>query len=1096
MKDMDEIFGVGKGTTAWIIDCMIVSFVGLLIFWKVVGLPGTRVYGDDATLWVYAISLLAREFPYPIWDPYIFGGYVPLGFGPTVLLPGAMAVKLGLNPNYALNYSFLIFFLLIGLSVYYLAREVGAPRIISIGLSILSWLPNTIWNGTIWGASYDRIFSVPLFFFAIGITYHFVSRWHHEAVSLSKISGIVLSRGYAIVLLVWIATLLGNVYIAIGTMAVLSVMVLLSFKRITMGFTILVSLLIPALAVTSWQWGRILFHIMDSWARFPKVMHVVPMEFSQLYISGKTWEQTLTYSYMPLITLSLAIGAVAHWKKISTNRPFKALLISVSLWLTFWFITGWIPPLYQYFPRFFATYDSVLHFGLLSIIFMAAFSSFLKHDMAPVVVRSRDMGSVELNVRVPKPWREPQHWISLGVLLLILTNSFVVIPSIAPVDWTPLHTDIDKTITDNINFSDPSLSQYRLAITGRAITRWFNTFHENVSITGGRFFPINDRPDYVSWFDNVVFYRGDLNNLNGIYIEDNPGPLQTFYFDDVNNVATTLFWLDWLGAKEVILFPFLYPESGTVSIYDRSSFVQSHASSKYGYPVHFISSSYSGPVAVETNAKITGFFMSGNNATSNYKLLLASLSYLGLGPSYVIPVLLNKNNFSDIYLDVLVTDHKTYSENKERMGSLTNKGVKILILNTAGVVKNQNTSVESTVLELDSTLADVVSRGPSGSYELVNALFPDIIKDEMTAHLQSSQPAVHINVTPKNWNVTYKINASPSLVEANGSLQVSVKSANLTQHAQADITYSFPKIFDSSDLKVTLQVKSDARFQMSLVLMPVATRDNILVYDVSVPADEWTNISLNGAQFGWKYQQGDLDKVIGFTVVFNLPLNAPQVNFEVRNVSIDFGQAVVYKLPGSVGNNAIRFLRFNGTAPEGLELNIGPSHGPYMHIGAMPRRPIPKGVTVIPLTSAVGKQGSFDEVLMNKNIGDNINIISLIKPDSRSLTFLWNGGGNGVINGLDGKYKGVIWKETFSPNWRIELKGNSTTHGLETSGLYAGPELLYIPLPDNDVETISMHYWTFDYLVLSSLVSSALVLMLFIFVDMRRRHPLSLKKIR
>src|SRR6266567_9363399 len=87
--------------------------IGLAIFLTVVGIPGERLYGDDATIWTYVISLFSKQFPYPQWDQCCFAGYQPAGLGLTILLPQALFVKIGFPVALVLHYSFLASFLLL-----------------------------------------------------------------------------------------------------------------------------------------------------------------------------------------------------------------------------------------------------------------------------------------------------------------------------------------------------------------------------------------------------------------------------------------------------------------------------------------------------------------------------------------------------------------------------------------------------------------------------------------------------------------------------------------------------------------------------------------------------------------------------------------------------------------------------------------------------------------------------------------------------------------------------------------------------------------------------------------------------------------------
>src|SRR5207248_9844304 len=92
-------------------------------------------------------------------------------------------------------------------SVYYFGRSVGSDRIVAFSTSILAWSTNAYWNLTIWGGAYDRAFTIPLLFIAVGATYRYASQVNYGGRS---------TREYWLCLAAWTLVYLGDVFVAIA----------------------------------------------------------------------------------------------------------------------------------------------------------------------------------------------------------------------------------------------------------------------------------------------------------------------------------------------------------------------------------------------------------------------------------------------------------------------------------------------------------------------------------------------------------------------------------------------------------------------------------------------------------------------------------------------------------------------------------------------------------------------------------------------------------------------------------------------------------------------------------------------------------------
>lgn len=1087
-------------------DYILVVVVGLIIFLLVVGVPSSRFYGDDATLWTYAISLIAKNFPYPSWDPCCFAGYRPMGLGPSVLLPSAVAARLGMDPALALNITFMGFFLLLGVSIYYFTRVVGGSRIVSFALAVLAWGTNHYYNATVWGASYDRFFAVPFFFLTLAVVYKFTSFLNQNTQSVREVVWSMVSKPYLVALIMWFLLMLSNIYIAAASSLVLLIMVPLSLKRITSSLTAMLILPFPVFMISSWYWGKVLDHVLNVWRGLPTVIHVLPNPVSSLYIPGKVWEQTLTYSYIPLLLVSVFIAVWAVFRRrVVFDRPRKALLVSASLSLAFWFIEGWVPQVWWIFPRIFATYDSILHVGNLSILLMAALSSsFVQLKGTEYGLKlQKDEDTVDLSIRIPKPRKSPSYWIGVGFLLVTVTNAAVFLPYVTLVEWTSFYQAVDKGMNSVLDFSSYPSSQFRIALSHRGLTRWFPMYHPDIPITGGRFFPIDVRPQYTAWFEHNVFYRGDQKQLAELYYEDSPGVVQPYFFDDINNVATTLFWLDWLGAKDVAMVPGVgSPNSGTIAIYEKSPFLQEKVNTRTfipwtadpalrkiwgdpSYPVYVYSTSSPTPMAVQTDSKITGVFVSGSTGEKEYNLFLASLSYLDLGPSYIVPLKLDSRTLLSVPLDALVTDESTYSTERTTIESLANSGVRVLLLPDSPEAARDNAPYPSNIVSFRTTLEDAVRSGPSGSYEIVNALFPNIVKVDSRATRSATIHGLKMEIAPTQWQITSSVNDVSSIENVADGVKLNVQVNETGKHAQTDITFRFPQEIDLLKFKMSLEVESDVNLPMSVVLTQIGVNNDILIYDAHPQSKNTTKLDLTISDFKWKYSWRDIGKADKLVVVFNIPLNATKTSFWIKNAMIEVDDAVIYRFPRPIETDAPRFIRFpTGELSGELNLAVGTVNGSYSQIKYTLNN---STTTITPLTSASGRISSFNEIHSAKDLGETIDLISYVRQEYVPLDLKWLGSATANITGVEAGFKGIVWKESFTTRWKYTFMNGTGATGLQ--GIYAGPGLVYIPTTPTGSGSIIIGYEVIDYLILGSLVSTLIVATLIISLRILKRFP-------
>jgi len=330
---------------SWLLDCIILLAVQAVALESLGLLTNPAPQGDDPLIHIQKIIDLSKNFLHFQWDPRSFNGYIPsTGFAWQNYALPVLFVLLGLDPVAVFHATFLAYFLVFGPSVYYFCRTMGSERLAAIALSVLAWA--TIgYLGYVGGGAYDRVFTLPLMFISLALTYRYAALQNAGGAS---------SRLYWLLVATWSITLLGDVYIAAVPVAIAMVFLALSagWNHLRAGVLRLAAILLPSLTLTSWFWIPLLAHVLSIGSpRSDLTVSVI----SQVFWAG------------PLISLFAII-----LRKKSHSTPLRpeqtAIILSITLVSVYFLIMGAFTPLWTYLPRIWSTYDS---FDILSFLFPA-----------------------------------------------------------------------------------------------------------------------------------------------------------------------------------------------------------------------------------------------------------------------------------------------------------------------------------------------------------------------------------------------------------------------------------------------------------------------------------------------------------------------------------------------------------------------------------------------------------------------------------------------------------------------------------------------------------------------------------------------------
>jgi hypothetical protein len=972
---------------------LIIIFYGSFIFNTIVG-RFSLYYGDDGPFFGYLTQMYASNFPFFIWEPHFYSGHPMTGFGAITFLPMVLLVKLVFSLTDALYYSFWFYFILLGLSLYYLAKQL-APRWVAAGVPFLAWTATTYWNSTIWGGSYDRAFALSFLFMAIAATYKYVSAGPQ-----------VDKKHYFMALASWVIVLFSNEHMVLQFMFFAPLFVLFGYGSIKTGIKKLLILLIPALGFTIQAWGRLAYYILTT-SNLAAQNDTRIFPISWLYTSGTAFEHTL--GYLPVPILLTALGAIAYYKL--SNRPViittvkRGLILSMSLAGAYYLIMGWIPLLWSYLPRFESTLDSIADLGTLLLI------------LIPTLIGIAVTG------------RKQTRIIRLGsVIFFIVTlvNVTFIIPTIPIADWEPSYTATNNVLNQLYTYP----SEQRLGVMFKYITPWINLVHSGIETTGGRIPILDAKPLYDSWFNDVVFYSGiNPAQLSYVLIEDKPPVYKPYFAIDPLNTAPANFWLDWYGTKTAI-FAQYEPVKTAASIYSMQPFFNySTALSYRPFNLDFIgvTNPSVGTIVEETNAKILGFV----GSDTNYNVLLASLSQLGLGPTYIIPLKLNPADVNRIQLDALIIDAMAYPS----LSPTTTTNTMILY---------QNLPTNPT---------------PTDSYSLIKSLFPTMIQTFVEASPSGTAPFPTMTIPLNIWDI---VNTSANYANPTWHSWAFVSPENQTASAtlpfswtgltQSAVTFSnqipFPIRIDNATILLGLQSSVDTTATLNFT-SPHGFR---FTNTMTLPANKTIELRLTGRDFG----TSAFGRVIYLGNVLNINFHSPitetHETFNIVNpriiLALQPATGYVYQLGKTLvdSQNAALVISASAKGDMNLVLINGNKNASALNVQ------VENGITIIPLTRFSGHLSVFDTIETSRHV-DSIKVISLSPTNQMPLNHTWVNGREGTISGIRNGFNGIIFKETYNSNWKFSM-GPSALQAYQ-----AGPGMIFLPLP---AQTQGMIYFIFN----------------------------------
>jgi hypothetical protein len=1001
---------------SWAVDVFFLVVVETTLLQVMGMLMTVTPFGDDALIHVQKIVDLSKYFFQFQWDPKSFNGYNPsTAFAWTSYAPLAVPVSLGLDPLVVFHAAFVVYFLAVGPSAYYFARTMTSGRMISLAASVLVFSAVGYWQW-VGGGAYSRLFTLPFAFIALALTFKYV-RLQNE--------GRPNAATYWLLVGTWSLTLLGDLYVSIVPFAIAIPLLLLSagLKNIRSGLLRLAAVMSPVLTLTSWFWIPVVAHLLSIGT--PPSELIVNTD-SQFFWVG------------PILTL-----VVVLYRRKSLGTPLKpeypALLFSINALCVYFLIMGGITPLWLYFPRLWAPYDSLYLLSLLTPFTVACLSVLLR------------------------PFRKEIFARGLTVLMIALAvgSVFTTISYSQPPNWSAMNNAFAQALSGNL----PISTNYKVSLQGRLLTRDFPYYYPSWFQAGGRTTALELDPLYQSWYETEVFFKDDLGTLKNVYHDDQPLVNTTELIGGPYNFGSTMFWLDWFGVGTLVLDTGSYPVTNTAQNYSERGalFTVKTVQTAYG-PLTFVNPLNSTPTLSATKAPAIGFYSLQSSSATQYRDLLALLSYLGLDSSYVVPLYLTSlDRVNSGSINAIITDQATFNQQNAIFSSLQSSGVRIIPIP-------------------EDLLTTLQTQGPPGTLRLLDLLSPTLPLQMQNLTQNTSVLPQTVTISPGQWSISNEQNANVQLTVSNGNLTLIVKISDPTTQAQFSVgTPLLEPAILANQLVTNVAAESNVTNLMSFEFTSNNFTSNYVESRHPLNQSSWTNFAVPFANFTlWANPNTKFARASGFNITFTIPPGHASASIQIGATSIMEPGYNLYRAPVSASISGAAFLQLSNAVAGSLILSDA-SGG---MIGSFEKGNNQASASVIPLDSfnSTMDQAFTEALIIGGTISETVTLGMVPEAAWTPLESTWVTNQNSAIQTVPGGFQGIVWKETFTNNWQIQSANSSATSALPY--FYAGPGMVYIPIGGAAIGRIDISYQDIVYGIAIPSAAAAALIPLIIF---RRR---------
>lgn len=649
--------------------------------------------GDDALFHLANARFLSRHWPDVWWFPSSHSGEPLISTYPLTYY-SILAVLHGLNVPLEglLQSTWLVSLSAIGATLYIFGRKIGLGHLSALGASTLGLTAPALWNVSLVGGAYVRVAALPFFFLSLVFCYVFLLGVRRGEVARGAAAGLILSL-----------SLLGLLHpfvlqFAAPIVATLLVTGLPPGERLKN----IARVVVPVGALTLWQLVPIGVAALD-WSNGVQgvLRHdVQPMRPEWLVVVPRAGEWSIG---LGLGLLILGIGGVVHlvgsliMRDVRGARHFDLPLIAMSCllgWSCLFILMAWLPmPGWAYLA---ASYDYVLWAAMTLAISGTLYVG--------EVLTSSGRGV----------------WLQRAFVTSVVTLFLALLPWVRSVATTSdpssgaSYSAVTKQVVDRAQIG--SLTNSRLGVVHRTVTRWLPYTYPHVQFLGGRS-SLSPHRYFYEWMAHEIFYR--YEDIDKVYFDDRP-KVRRLAFGWRDNYYAAAFWADWFAVQKVIprlpdgpgrrtaegyrLRPHLFHHQYVMTRSGSGSLV------KLRNGTGGLAERVMHPVAVPYVRDPTSTLYSG---------ILELLSGLNLGPDFLVPVALEDGDDLDAFPAVL-SDVTMFESHRRTFDDYLDGGGRLLLLGDGTGIKERREleADPSSIVRMAASLRrekPVIRLGPSGT---------------------------------------------------------------------------------------------------------------------------------------------------------------------------------------------------------------------------------------------------------------------------------------------------------------------------------------------------------------------------------------------
>jgi hypothetical protein len=347
-------------------------------------------------------------------------------------------------------------------------------------------------------------------------------------------------------------------------------------------------------------------------------------------------------------------------------------------------------------------------------------------------------------------------------------------------------------------------------------------------------------------------------------------------------------------------------------------------------------------------------------------------------------------------------------------------------------------------------------------------------------------------LAPNSWTATYATSNVRGMLQTDSStIHLNITSLDTTNGSQFNIDSILPSpapISNGQIVRFSVQTTANITLGVSLG-SNTGCCSNYVAVDKKVGGGSLAQIEIPSAEFK---KWGNPNEMFGvardLTFAVNLAPGEPGAVVRLSNVSVASPAYTISDFPNAISPSADGILLHNTLGVNGVGmLNKYNASTTILNLSGSTQ----KSIITIASLSGGASNAQYDKIIIVGGIGQSTPMVVLFTQSPWSLVHEgWTSNENMVASSMPQGFRGVVWKETYSSQWRFESMSNDVKGPL--AYYYAGPGMIYIPMT-NETRGIAASFASLSFSSIAAVSISTVTIAAL--VVLRNRLPrLGLRK--